>query len=197
MKVPYFNTRIGAIKAAYSKSPTRNMEKLSNSDRLSNWRVAQEKGSFSQREFNYSDPKALQLICKESNVLVFHYFASWVGDDHDIPAQENAESEAPTVDSELEIIFKGLSKKWREATGGYSLTYRRFAHPTYLSLLVFAENNKEEIIPLILRELKDRPDWWFEALKFLTNADPTKKGDNFTEAAKAWLKWGVGRKLIT
>jgi hypothetical protein len=94
---------------------------------------------------------------------------------------------------EIETIFKGLAKNWKSATAGSSLIYHRFAHPTYHSLLCFAKNNKEEVITLILRELKTNPDWWFEALKFLTNTDPTKKGDNFNSAREAWLNWGKER----
>jgi hypothetical protein len=105
------------------------------------------------------------------------------------------ENRSQTNDSELESIFLGLAKNWQSETGAYSLTYRRFANPTYHALLVFAENNKTEVIPLVLRELKERPDWWFEALKYLTGKDPTKKGNNFNEAAKAWLEWGRAEKL--
>jgi hypothetical protein len=94
---------------------------------------------------------------------------------------------------ELEDIFNGLVEKWKKETGGYSLTVRRYAHPAYQSILTL----REDVIPLILRELQQRPDWWFEALKALAKTDPTKPGDNFKDAGLAWLEWGKQRNLIS
>jgi len=84
-------------------------------------------------------------------------------------------------------------EKWKKETGGCSLTMRRYAHPAYQSILTLGEG----VIPLILRELKKRPDWWFEAMKALAKTDPTKPGDNFNDAASAWLNWGKRRNLIS
>jgi hypothetical protein len=88
--------------------------------------------------------------------------------------------------SELEQIFNGLVKNWKEATGGYSVTTRRYAHPSYQAILVL----KEDVVPLILRELQQRPDWWFEALRALTKENPVTAGATFEEAVNAWIEWG-------
>ena len=88
--------------------------------------------------------------------------------------------------SELELMFNGLVKKWQDETGGYSVTTRRYANRSYHSILLL----KEDAIPLILNELKVRPDWWFEALEVLTNANPVKPNSTFEEAVNAWLEWG-------
>jgi len=88
--------------------------------------------------------------------------------------------------SDLEQIFNGLVKNWKEATGGYSVTARRYAHPSYQAILVL----KEDVVPLILRELQQRPDWWFEALKALTKENPVTAGATFEEAVNAWIDWG-------
>ena len=111
-------------------------------------------------------------------------------------AESKTEQSGIGTNANLELEFRELAKKWRDETGGYALTYRRFAHPTYHSFLIFSENNKAKIVPLILRELNQNPDWWFEALEYLTGQDPTKKGDNFHDAVKAWLKWGKENKLL-
>ena len=97
--------------------------------------------------------------------------------------------------SDLEIIFNGLAKNWREATGGYSLTMRRYAHTSYQSIL--ALEPKRDVISLILRELQQRPDRWFEALKALTNANPAQDAKTFDETVQRWIEWGKRGKYIS
>ena len=94
--------------------------------------------------------------------------------------------------SELEQIFSGLVKNWQEATGGYSVTTRRYGHPSYQAILVL----KDDVVPLLLRELQERPDWWFEALKVLTKANPVKPDASFEEAVNAWVEWGKHNNKI-
>jgi len=103
------------------------------------------------------------------------------------------EPEELTERFELEEIFSGLVDTWRKATGGYSLTVRRYAHPAYQAILVLGP----EVVPLVLRELQTRPDRWFEALKVLTKEDPTKPTDSFEQAVTAWLHWGRRKNLIS
>ena len=99
------------------------------------------------------------------------------------------------ADKELEMVFKGLAKNWREATGGYSLTMRRYAHPSYQSIL--ALEPKKDVISLILLELQQRPDRWFEALKALTKENPAKDGKTFDETVQCWVEWGKAEKYIS
>jgi hypothetical protein len=96
------------------------------------------------------------------------------------------------VDAELEQIFYGLVKIWRQATGGLSITNRRFGHPAYKAIIRLGP----ETIPLILRELKENPDWWFDALQELTKANPTRPSDTFEQAVDAWISWGKKNHLI-
>jgi len=97
-----------------------------------------------------------------------------------------AQSAEKVETSDLEAIFSGLAKSWQESTGGLSTTTRRYAHPSYQAILVLGE----DVVPLILRELQQRPDWWFEALKVLTKQNPVKTGATFEEAVNAWIEWG-------
>jgi hypothetical protein len=94
--------------------------------------------------------------------------------------------------AELETIFNGLSKIWKDATGGLSLTTRRFSHPTYKAILRLGP----EAVPLMLKELQQRPDWWFDALEFLTKENPAKPTDSFEDAVSAWIDWGITKNLI-
>lgn len=97
--------------------------------------------------------------------------------------------------AEMETIFNGLAKKWREETGGYSLTMRRYAHGSYQSIL--ALEPKREVISLILLELQERPDRWFEALKALAKTNPAQDSKTFDETVKSWIKWGKAEKYIS
>jgi len=100
-------------------------------------------------------------------------------------------------DAELEVIFNGLAKEWIEATRSYSLNMRRYAHPTYQSLMhALGKEDVKEVVPLILRELQQRPDVWFEALKVLTKRNPASQAKTFDETVRAWLEWGKAEKYI-
>jgi hypothetical protein len=99
------------------------------------------------------------------------------------------------ADLELKTIFNGLAKNWREATGGYSLTMRRYAHASYQSIL--ALEPKRDVISLILRELQQRPDRWFEALKALTKTNPAQDAKTFDETVRRWIEWGQREKYIS
>jgi len=95
--------------------------------------------------------------------------------------------------SELEAIFNGLAERWRNETGGYALTYRRYAHPSYQAILTLGE----DIVPLILRELQRKPDRWFEALKAFTKENPAANSKSFEEAVERWIGWGKEKKIIS
>ena len=49
------------------------------------------------------------------------------------------------------------------------------------------------VLPLILRELKERPDHWFVALNAITGIDAAPPKSTFEEAINAWLDWGINR----
>jgi hypothetical protein len=117
--------------------------------------------------------------------------ASSVGGEQKIsPADCNKDA-----DVELKTIFAGLVKNWREATGGYSLTMRRYAHTSYQSIL--ALEPKKDVVSLILIELQQRPDRWFEALKALTKANPAQDAKTFDETVQRWIEWGKTEKHIS
>jgi hypothetical protein len=105
-----------------------------------------------------------------------------------------AEDPVQGIDAELELIFSGLANTWREATSGYSLTIRRYAHPSYQSIL--ALEPKKQVISLILKELEIRPDRWFEALKALTSQNAAFNAKSFEETVQCWLEWGRSEKYI-
>lgn len=90
-------------------------------------------------------------------------------------------------DPELEQIFSGLAATWQEETGGLSSTTRRYSHWAYQAILRLGR----DAIPLILTEINERPDWWFEALYALAKpkVNPVRPGMTFEEAVNAWNMW--------
>ncbi len=101
-------------------------------------------------------------------------------------------------DDELEQIFMGLARNWKEATRSFSLNMRRYAHPTYQILMhTLGKEDVKDVVPLILRELQQRPDVWFEALKVLTKENPAIEAETFDEAVNAWLEWGKRKQYVT
>jgi hypothetical protein len=127
---------------------------------------------------------------------MYQYIVSYM-EEYAIAHKEIARSVAKPVDAELEIIFKGLAKNWREATGGFSLNMRRYTHETYQVLIhTLKREDAKDVVPLILRELQQRPDMWFEALKTITQENPGKDSKTFDDAVRAWLNWGKVKRYI-
>ena len=102
---------------------------------------------------------------------------------------EDSDKLESVSESTVKSRFMELAKQWADETGGYSVTTRRYAHPTYQAILAL----KGDVVPFILEELRHRPDWWFEALRALTRANPVRPQSSFEEAVTAWLEWGESR----
>ena len=85
--------------------------------------------------------------------------------------------------------FEQLVVEWREQRNPYSSDPASPANcPAYLKIIAMGA----EAIPLVLNELRKRPDHWFIALEALTDADPIKiehQGD-FSKMVGDWLDWG-------
>jgi len=88
----------------------------------------------------------------------------------------------------LEMDFEQLASKWKRETAVFSSDAQKMDHPSIRSVLRMGK----AAIPLILRELENRPAWWFGVLQTLTGSDPVppnKKG-LLDESAAAWVAWG-------
>src|SRR5262249_39150350 len=104
-------------------------------------------------------------------------------------------SEADTANPEnMEGRFRELAEQWRRETGMYSSISQKVRHPAYRNIIALGE----KALPLILRELRDRPAHWFSALKAIAHKGPLPHRDhaNPKKAREAWLKWGQERGLI-
>ena len=160
--------------------------------RLSEWFQRDQRDSLiggevlgSESMIQYLDVKARNPISHREAVGACDFTSLWKGLQIKWELCD-LKKQGVVADAQLETIFNGLVKTWKAGTAGCSITPRRYAHASYQAILVLGP----DVVPFILQELKDRPDWWFEALKVLTKSDPTKPTDNFSDAVKAWLQWG-------
>ena len=104
---------------------------------------------------------------------------------------------APTTDSEvgsldsqveLEERFQQLAGVWRRAVAPLSSVSEITRHPAYQEIIALGA----EVVPLLLRELEQRPDDWFAALHAITGAAPIPPEDRgkIDRMAAAWVRWG-------
>src|SRR5207247_626048 len=96
--------------------------------------------------------------------------------------------------SELEAMFRALAEKWRLDTEMHSSMSKKLQHPAYQSIIAMGQ----PAIPLILRELRDRPGFWFEALKAITGQSPVPSNER-TDPRRMrdrWLKWGKEKRYL-
>lgn len=93
---------------------------------------------------------------------------------------------------ELEQAFRALADRWRADTVFLSSVDKMAMHPAYQRIIGMGP----QALPLILEELRARPDHWFWALHAISGEDPVRSGDNFDQAVTAWLGWGRKRGYI-
>lgn len=92
----------------------------------------------------------------------------------------------------VEEVFRRLADEWLEETGDSSFISKKVTHPTYYQIIGLGPG----AVPLLLRELRREPAYWFWALHSITRENPVRPGANFSEAVEDWLTWGRARGLI-
>jgi hypothetical protein len=94
----------------------------------------------------------------------------------------------------LEKEFHELAERWRRETGSSSSVSLKLNHPAYQTIIGMGE----QAIPWILKELRDRPGLWFEALKVIRGLSPVpaEAQSKAREGREAWLQWSREKGLI-
>jgi hypothetical protein len=92
------------------------------------------------------------------------------------------------IDPALESRFRELAGKWRAETDHLSSMSAMIGNANYQAII--ALGNK--IVPILLRELRTEPDYWFAALQQLTGANPVavEHRGKLKQMAEDWLNWG-------
>jgi hypothetical protein len=91
-------------------------------------------------------------------------------------------------DPDLECRFRELVIRWQAEVAPLSSTTARVQHHSYREIITLGP----AVVPLLLRELEQRPNHWFAALRSLTGADPVAPSDRgkIGPMTEAWIKWG-------
>jgi hypothetical protein len=92
----------------------------------------------------------------------------------------------------LETQFAFHANRWHRDTRHTSSLTRMITHPSYLRIIGLGP----DAVPLLLRELSQRPDHWLVALNAITGEDPADENATFSEALEAWLEWGRRRGYL-
>jgi hypothetical protein len=77
-------------------------------------------------------------------------------------------------------------KRWRAETAVKSRIGDKIDHPAFNEIVRIGE----PAIPLIVKELYQKPDFLFVALQRITGEDPTPDNcERFSDVVEAWLSW--------
>lgn len=103
-------------------------------------------------------------------------------------------SQAKAIEHKLSKRFALLAKTWIRETSHISTVGIMANHPAYQEIILMGW----PVVPLILDELRHRPDFWFKALREITkeNPVPPSHAGNVSKMAKAWVQWGKKKGFI-
>lgn len=92
----------------------------------------------------------------------------------------------------LEQQFLKEAEQWDSETAHLSSPVQRFNHPSYIAVLGMAQDHRDEVIALMLRDLQQNRREWFSALSYLTHENPIQRKDsgNLNRMIDAWVRWG-------
>jgi hypothetical protein len=87
----------------------------------------------------------------------------------------------------VEQRFRRLEAIWTQETGYLSSYTDVVEHPAFREIIGLGK----AVVPLMLRDLEQRPRLWVWALPEITGADPVSPEDagNIARMSAAWLRW--------
>ncbi len=88
---------------------------------------------------------------------------------------------------DLDQRFSALLERWKRETSMLSSVGKKTKHPDYQSIIGLGM----AAVPLILREMMERPSFWFTALQQITGENPAQNAKDVRSATDAWLRWGL------
>lgn len=94
----------------------------------------------------------------------------------------------PSIGEDSAKRFRRLADQWRAESAHLSSLVEMAILPSYQQIIGMGP----EVLPLIMRELRSDPDYWFWALQAITGCDPVppESRGKLAEMADQWLKWG-------
>ena len=90
-------------------------------------------------------------------------------------------------ETQTEREFHALARQWRTETKHLSSSQAMIQHPAYQKIVGLGL----AALPVLLRELQQRPDHWFWALRAISGEDAARPGATFRQAVEDWVRWGL------
>ncbi len=112
---------------------------------------------------------------------------------HDFPSVSLADFEVGAHET-IRRRFDTLVAVWKSERGHSSFVTDLVIHPAYQQIIGMGER----AVPLLLEEMRARPDHWDWALRAITGSDPVPKESwgKLREIAAAWVAWGKERGYV-
>ena len=90
--------------------------------------------------------------------------------------------------SDFQQRFARLVAEWKVGRGHSSKLKDLAMHPAYQQIIGMGER----AVPLLIEEMKERPDQWDWALRAITGNDPVPRESwgKLKDIAAAWVAWG-------
>jgi hypothetical protein len=102
-------------------------------------------------------------------------------------------SDSPPHEAEFFAArFRNLADQWRSESKHMSSTKSMSALDSYQQIIKM----DKPVVALLLLELKERPNFWFTALRQITGEKEIGRGLAFKEAVNAWIKWGYDNSYL-
>jgi hypothetical protein len=97
----------------------------------------------------------------------------------------------------LEQRFRDQSDKWQRETQHLSSPAQRMLHPSYQAILGMGNENRREVISLMIRDMQQHRRPWFWALSYLAQDNPVSQSDagKTDKMIQAWVDWGEAQRL--
>jgi hypothetical protein len=113
-------------------------------------------------------------------------------------AEQDARGAVAVEAGTVEERFTEQAEKWGRETSHLSSPNQKMLHPSYQAILGMAGEHKEEVIDLLLADLKDNRRPWFWALSYLTQTNPITPDDagRIDRMINAWVRWGEARTRV-
>lgn len=101
-----------------------------------------------------------------------------------LPAKETPTAKPAET---IEERFRRLEAIWLAEVGHQSSTTKLIKHPAFQEIIRMGQ----AVVPLMLRDLTQRPRLWVWALPEITGADPVPPADrgDIARMSEAWLQW--------
>ena len=125
------------------------------------------------------------IVYQRKEVLIAIFRSLAASDGRTVEQSTNVAEDQETVTQ----TFDRLATRWRNETAYISSIPDLVMHPSYQAILRLP---KDEVIPLILRELRDNGGFWYPALHSLTEENPVDQSElgNIKKMKNAWLERG-------